>query len=397
MQTTFGEGALVLLLAAALVALAARRLRLPYSVALVLAGIGLGLSPVGLNITLTKDLIFDALLPPLIFEAAFHLRWHLLRRELPVVLTLATAGVAISLAVTAAGMHYLARWPWATSVVFGALISATDPVAVIDVFRDLGVHGRLRLLVESESLLNDGAAMVAFAAALAWASGQHPTGLSIAEGLAISIAGSLVCGAAVALATLFLVGRTQDHLVELALTTVAAYGSFLLAEQLQFSGVLATIVSGLIIGNRGPLGAISARGREAVDAFWEYAAFVANAFIFLLIGMHESTQHFDAVWLPVAIAVGVTLLARAAAVYPLCALFIRTKLRVRMWRQTALFWCGLRGALALALALDLPQELPRREEAIVVTFGVVAFSIFVQGWTVPPMLRKIGETSPDPG
>ena len=151
MQVSFGEDIILLLLAAAMVALVARRWRIPYSIALVLTGIALGFSPIDLNITLTRQLMFDALLPPLIFEAAFHLRWNLLRRELPLVATLACAGVAISLFVTAAGMHYVAQWPWETAVVFGALISATDPVAVIDAMRNFGVHGQLRLLIESES------------------------------------------------------------------------------------------------------------------------------------------------------------------------------------------------------------------------------------------------------
>lgn len=391
MQVSFSEDIVLLLLAAAMVALVARLCRAPYSVALVLAGIALGLSPIKLDISLTKGLMFSGLLPPLLFEAAFHLRWDQLRRELPLVGTLVTVGVTISAAVTAAGMHYLAGWSWATSVVFGTLISATDPVAVIDTFRNAGAQGRLRLLIESESLLNDGTAVVAFGAALAWAGGQHPSGVSIAAGLVEASAGSLACGVAVALATLFLVGQTQDHLVELAFTTVAAYGSFLVAENMHFSGPLATIASGLVIGNVGPLRIISARGREAVEAFWEYAAFVANAFIFLLIGVHESTQHFETLWLTAAIAVAATLVARAAAVYPLCMLFARSQLRVSRPRQAALFWSGLRGALALALALDLPPAVPDREQVIVVTFGVVAFSIFVQGWSVPALLRKIGE------
>lgn len=153
-------------------------------------------------------------------------------------------------------------------------------------------------------------------------------------------------------------------MVELTFTTVPAYGSFLVAEQFYLSGVLATITAGLIMGNWGPVGALSDHGREAVQAFWEYAAFVANSLVFLLIGMHEANQNFATIWLPAAIAVVFVILGRVVAVYPLCLLFARSDLRVATRHQHALLWGGLRGALALALALGLPHELPRRAEII---------------------------------
>lgn len=391
MQINFGEAALLLLLVATVVALLTRRLRVPYSVGLVLSGMAMGALPVAWHLEFTKDLIYSALLPPLIFEAALHMRWSWLRRELPLILTLVTAGVAIAGCVVAAGMHYAAGWAWQTAVVFGALIAATDPVSVIEMFREANVTGRLRLLLESESLLNDGTAAVAFALALAWSGGQRVTALGAAFALVAAFGGSIVCGALAAGIALALAHRSEDHLVELTLTTVAAFGSFLLAEQLRFSGVLATITAGLIIGNGGPLGAISERGREAVEAFWEYAAFVANSLVFLLIGVRETTQRFADVWWGAALAILFVLLARAVSVYPLCAIFTRSELRVAGARQNALFWGGLRGALALALALGLPESFPAREQVITVSFAVVAFSIFVQGLTMPAMLRRIGE------
>ncbi len=390
MNTYFAE-ALLLLFVAAVVALLTRRLRLPYSVGLVLAGMALGAMPVAAHIALTKELIYSVLLPPLIFEAAFNLQWDSLRRELPVVLTLASVGVAISGAVVAVGMHYAAGWSWPPALVFGALIAATDPVSVIQTFREAKAQGRLRLLIESESLLNDGTAAVVFSVAVAWAGGQALTGFGVALGLVTDIAGSLLCGAAIAGAALFLVRRSQDRLVELSFTAVAAYGSFLLAEEFHFSGVLATIVAGLIIGNWGPCAVRTGHAREGVEAFWEYAAFVANSLVFLLIGMRETTQRFTQIWEACLIAIGLVLLGRALAVYPLCALFARSSLRVRATRQHALFWGGLRGALALALALGLPEDLPGRDAVLTVSFAVVAFSIFVQGLTMPAMLRRIGE------
>ena len=385
------ERAALLLLIAAVVAILTQRLRLPYSVGLVAAGIVLAFLPLGPQINLTKTLLFTVLLPPLIFEAAFSLEWRQLKADLPLVLVLATVGVVLSAAVTTAGMHILANWPWTSALVFGGLISATDPVSVIATFKGARVQGRLRLLVESESLFNDGTAAVLFAICVAAATGSPPAPGQVSSTLLVMIVGSLVCGAVVAYAALLLAGRTEDHLVEITFTTVAAYGSFLLAEHLHLSGVLATLVAGLILGNVRTMKYIPEADREAIVAFWDYAAFVANSFIFLLIGMRVARQHFREGWYSVAIAIVLVLLSRAIAVYPCCSLFFHSTLRVSMRRQHVLFWGGLRGALALALALSLPPEVPQRESVIAVSFAVVAFSIFAQGLTLKPMLRRFDE------
>jgi len=385
------QTATVLLLIAAVVAMLTRRLRLPYSVGLVLAGIVFAVLPGVPRIVITKDLIFTTLLPPLLFEAALFIDWAQLRRSAAPILLLATVGVVLSASVTAAGMFYLAHWPWIAALVFGVLIAATDPVSVIATFKEAGAQGRLLVLIEAESLLNDGTAAVAFAVVLALAGG-HP--LSPAQGslmLLRMIGGGVLCGAFVATAVLLLTGRTNDHLVEITFTTVAAYGSFLLAENLGVSGVLATITAGLILANFKPFGAISRRGREAIQVFWEYAAFVANSLIFLLIGMHETQQNFAANWRPALAAIVLVALGRAVAIYPCCAVFLRSAQRVSAKHQLVLFWGGLRGALALALSLGLPPEMPMRESIITVTFAVVGFSVFVQGLTVAPLLRKLDE------
>jgi CPA1 family monovalent cation:H+ antiporter len=380
----------ILLLIAAVVAMLARRLRVPYSVGLVFAGVALALLPFSPNIVLTKQLVFTAFLPPLIFEAAFQLRWRELRKDLPVILILATVGVALSAVATAIGMHYLAQWTWISAIVFGVLIAATDPVSVIAMFKDAKVDGRIRLLVEAESLFNDATAAVAFTIAVGFASGQNISAVGVTKTLLIMVAGSLVCGAAVAGLVLLLAGVTDDHLVEITFTTVAAFGSFLLAEHFHLSGVLASLTAGLILGNVGHL-AIDPKGRAAVEEFWEYAAFVANSLIFLLIGMRLANQDYGFVLLPALIAIGVVILGRAFAIYPLSLLVARSKLRIKSPHQHILFWGGLRGALALALALGLPSEMPGREAIITVAFAVVAFSIFVQGMTIKPLMRRLGE------
>ena len=390
MELNFQTGT-VLLLIAAVVAMLTRRLRLPYSVGLVSAGIVLAILPFAPQVTLTKELLFTALLPPLLFEAAFYIHWDQLRRNSPVIILLATIGMLLSASVTATGMHYLMHWQWIAALVFGVLIAATDPVSAIATFKEAKAQGRLLVLIEAESLLNDGTAAVAFGVVVALASGRHLASIEITAMLLKTIGGGILCGGAVALGALLVAGRTDDHLVEITFTTVAAYGSFLLADHFGLSGVLATITAGLVMGNYGALSAISGRGKEAVQAFWEYAAFVANSLVFLLIGMHEARQNFMAIWLPAVTAIALVTLGRAVAIYPCCLLFSRSALRVSAKHQHILFWGGLRGALALALALGLPPQIPLREEIITISFAVVAFSVFVQGLTMVPFLRRMGE------
>ena len=164
-----------------------------------------------------------------------------------------------------------------------------------------------------------------------------------------------------------------------------------MADHFGLSGVLATITAGLVMSNFKLLDGISERGKEAVQGFWEYAAFVANSLVFLLIGMHEAHQNFTAIWLPATIAIALVTVGRSAAIYPCCLVFSRSSLRVPWKHQHILFWGGLRGAVALALALGLPPEVPLREQIITISFAVVAFSVFVQGLTIVPFLREMGE------
>jgi CPA1 family monovalent cation:H+ antiporter len=383
------EGGVLLLLIASVVAMLTRRLHLPYSAGLVAAGMGLALLPFAPTLRLTQALLYHALLPPLIFEAAFHLDWRQLRRDLPVVLLLATVGVALSAAVTGAGMYYLAHWDAVSCAIFGILIAATDPVSVIATFRETGARGRLVLLVEAEALFNDGTAAVALALALTLASGHSASAYGAAGLLAATTVGGIMCGVVVACLALLLAGRTEDHLVEITFTTLAAWGSFLMAEHFHLSGVLATLAAGLVMANYRSLGEISPRGKEAVEAFWEYAAFIANSLVFLLIGLRGAQVNLLAS--SVVAALLFVTLGRAAAVYPTCLLFAWSRWRVKLPHQHVLVWGGLRGALALALALGLPPEIPLREEIVTLSFAVVAFSVFVQGTTMTPLLRRLHE------
>jgi CPA1 family monovalent cation:H+ antiporter len=377
----------LLLFVACLVAIVTRRIGLPYAIGLVVAGIVLSLGGYQSRIALTPELIFTFLLPPLVFEASLHLGWRDFKRESPLVLSIAFIGTLLSAVVVAAGMHWLVGWGWQAALLFGSLIAATDPVSVIAMMKEQDAEKRLRFLMESESLVNDGAAAVLFALVTAWISGQDMTAGTIALSLATTVVGGALCGLVVAGGLLLVAGRSDDHLVEITLTMLAAYGAFLIAEKLHVSGVLATLSAGMLVSNWGRGRGITERGSAAMLGFWDFAAFLANSIVFLLIGSREASQSLAAYLAPAAIATVLVFAGRAIAIYPIAALFRRSALATGRMMQHILFWGGLRGALALALALAVPASLPEHDALVGVAFAVVAFSIFVQGLTVPKLLK----------
>jgi CPA1 family monovalent cation:H+ antiporter len=261
------------------------------------------------------------------------------------------------------------------------------------------------VLVEAESLLNDGTAAVGFSLLLALAGGDAVTPLGVAGTLAWTILGGVLAGLVVAGGMLLLARPSKDHMVEITLTTIAAYGSFLLAEHFHASGVLASLTAGLVVGNLGLVHTISPAGRGHVVAFWEYAAFLANSLVFILIGQQEAHHARDIATGLAGAAILLVLAGRVVAIYPLTALAARIPPRIGLARvgvarigvariegrhAHVLFWGGLRGALGLALALALPDSVPERGKIIVLAFAVVAFSVFVQGLSMPWLLRRLG-------
>jgi CPA1 family monovalent cation:H+ antiporter len=377
-----------LLLVACLIAILSRKFGLPYIVGLVVAGFLIALLPNSPDLPLSRELIFNIFLPPLVFEAAFQLDWRRFRHELPLTLTLAFLGVAIAGAVVATGMHWLVGWSWIGAALFGVLIAATDPVSVIASFREMGCHPRVSMVVESESLLNDGVAAVGFVILSAVAAGASPGASSVLPTFLWHLGGGVGMGAAVSAAILLIVGRTEDPLVEITLTTIAAWGSFLLAEHFGASGIISTLTAGLIIGSFASR-LLSNGGQQRVCSAWEFFAFVANSFVFILIGMNVANQPLRELGsLPVAVAIVLGLVGRALSIYPLAALFHFSRWRVSAPCQHVLFWGGLRGALALALALAVPASVPERNAIIVTAFVVVAFSILVQGLTMPWLIKR---------
>jgi CPA1 family monovalent cation:H+ antiporter len=379
----------ILLMVACLIAMLTRRLGLPYIVGLVVAGFLIAPLPNSPDLPLSRELIFNILLPPLVFEAALQLDWREFKAELPLTLTLAFLGVAIATAVVGAGMHWLVGWSWIGAALFGVLIAATDPVSVIASFREMDCLPRVSIVVEAESLLNDGVAAVGFVVLSAVATGASASPASVLPSFLWTIAGGVAIGLAISSAILLIVGRTNDALVEITLTTIAAYGSFLIAEHFRASGIISALTAGLLIGSGGRR-FISDEGHQRVRWAWDYFAFLANSFVFILIGMNVANQPLQRLGsAAAAIAILLVIFGRALSIYPLSLLFGWSRWRLEPRFQHTLFWGGLRGALALALALAVPPQVPERNAIILTAFVVVAFSILIQGLTMPWLIRKL--------
>ena len=286
-------------------------------------------------------------------------------------------------------MHWLVGWSWIGAGLFGVLIAATDPVSVIASFREMGCLPRVSMVVESESLLNDGVAAVGFAVLSTIAAGASPSLGSAIPAFLWTLGGGVIIGLAVSGAILLIVGRTDDPLVEITLTTIAAYGSFLVAEHFHASGIISTLSAGLLIGGAGNR-LLSHDGRDRVRSAWDFFAFLANSIIFMLIGINVASLPLQLLgYAAAAVAILLVLAGRAVSIYPLSALFQWSRWRVPASFQHTLFWGGLRGALGLALALAVPGTVPERGPIILAAFVVVAFSILVQGLTMPWLIKRL--------
>jgi monovalent cation:H+ antiporter, CPA1 family len=378
-----------LLLIASLVAIAVRRLQIPYSVALVIAGLLLTIQPWA-KFELTPELILTLFVPPLIFEAAFHLNFKDLRRSLPAILVLAVPGVILTMFIVGGALVVGVHLSLPVALVFGALISATDPVAVVSLFRLLGVPKPLAVLVEGESMFNDGTALVLFGLALASAvTGQFNFLQSLGDFIRVSI-GGIAVGLGLGWLVSRLIAQVDDYLIETTLTTVLAFGAYLAADQLHFSGVLAVVAAGLVNGNLGKQG-MSPTTRIVLFNFWEYLAFLTNSLVFILIGLQVNIPSLISAWQPILWAIAGVIVARLLVVYPLSWISNRFGEPVSFRWQHVLTWGGLRGALSLALALSLPVTFgPDRSLLLEMAFGVVLFSLLVQATTMRSLVHRLG-------
>ena len=390
---------ILLFVVATAVAIAVQRLAVPYTVALVITGLALGFLHAFEAPHLTKALMFNIFLPGLLFDAAFHIEFKQFWRNRVTISSLALPGVAAAIALTAVVLtpvanllHVAQSFTWKHALVFGALISATDPVAVVAIFKSIGVPKRLAVLLDGESLLNDGTAIVFFTVSLAIVSGAVVTAGGVAlDFVKIAGLGGLM-GMGIGLAVSQVIKHVDDPMIEITLTTIAAYGSFLAAEHFHYSGVIATVTAGLLCGNYGARVGMSPSTRIALETFWEYIAFALNSMVFLLIGLEIHIQALAASWKAILVAYLAVTAARALIVFVASTLLRQTRERIpRAW-SIVLVWGGLRGGLPMVLALSLPGDFPNRELLISMTFGVVVLSILFHGLTMSALLKWLGIT-----
>ncbi len=384
-----------LLLIASLVAIVVRRLHIPYTVALVVVGLFLTTqSP--LNFELTPELILALFVPPLVFEAAFHLNLNELRRNLTSILIMAVPGVLLTTLIVGGIVSFGTGLALPVALVFGSLVAATDPVAVVSLFRLLGVPKRLSVLVEGESLLNDGTALVLFNLMLAIViTGEFNLLSGVVDFFKVAV-GGIMLGLLLGWVISRLISKIDDYLIEITLTTVLAYGSYLLAEQMHFSGVLAVVAAGLITGSLGPQG-MSPTTRIVLYNFWEYITFLVNSLVFLLIGLDVDIWALFQSWQPIVWSIGAVLIARIIVVYGLGWITNRISEPVSLRWRHVIAWGGLRGAFCLALALSLPATFGDDRFLLrTMAFGVALFTLLIQATTMKPLVRKLGIITTSP-
>jgi CPA1 family monovalent cation:H+ antiporter len=390
---------IILFSIASLVALAVRRTPIPYTVALVVVGLTAGQLNLVSPPQLTKELLFALFLPGLVFEAAYNIHISELRSSWRTIAALAVPGVMVSIALVAGAMLLIfpllrsaQSLDWRTCVVFAALVAATDPIAVVALFRQLGVPNRLTTLVEAESLFNDGTSIVLLTLVLAFVSGTGAGVGALSVQFLVVIGGGAVIGGALAFGIARIAKRIDHPMLEIQLTTIAAYGSFVVAEQLHLSGVIATVAAGLVLGTYGREISMSQTTRLSVDTFWQYIAFALNSIVFLLIGFSVRPATLLASAAAIVVAFVAVVIARGGVVFGMMAAAARTRERFSARWATVITWGGLRGALSMVLALALPSDFPNRALLIDLTFGVVVLSIVVQGMTMQWLIRRLSLT-----
>jgi CPA1 family monovalent cation:H+ antiporter len=382
---------LMLLLIASGVAIATNYIKFPYTSALVLVGLIVGTAGLVPDIELSEELVFFVFLPPLLFEGALRMDIEHLREKLKSILLFAVPGVIISTVVVGLLLNAVLGIGLPLALLFGAMISPTDPVSVLAVFKRLGVPIKLSTMIEGESVFNDGTGIVIFGIIL----GMINTGnLSITSGmiqfLFVVIGGALV-GFVLAYAAYKAFGYIDDHLVEVTVTLILAFSTFIIAERLHMSGVIGVVVAGLIMGNYGRVLSMSPTTRVALTTFWDLSVFMINSFLFILIGKEIHPAFLSSRLFEIGIAILAVLLARGLAIYPLSAIYNRLASdRIPLsWQHTS-FWGGLHGSIPVALALGLSRDLPGRELILAMTFGVVFFSLVVQGLSFEHVVPRFG-------
>jgi CPA1 family monovalent cation:H+ antiporter len=413
------EAIVLLLLATAIIAsIVLARIRFPYTVGLVVIGYVFAayvapniplLSPLS-GFMLSSDIILFLFLPPLIFESAITLNSRLLSINILPIMLLAVIGLVISAVVVGVLLTFVSPLPLIFALLFGAFISATDPVAVIALFRELGVPKKLMALVEGESLFNDASAIVTFnlimGVIVVQSAIKNPSVLFVpgqfATDLLVSFAGGITIGSLLALAVYAAIRASPNHPhIHQTVSLVVAYAAFILSQVLfNFSGVIAVVAAGIVV-SRMTSEKLGLGHRRELARFWEYIGFLADTLIFLLVGLSITSLEDPALFtsgfiIATVLVIVAVLVARAVSVFglmPLVNLFHRDR-KIPLSYQAVTFWGGLRGAVALALVLSLPADMPFRDLLVGFTIVVVLFTILVSGSTIGALVRRLHLSRP---
>jgi CPA1 family monovalent cation:H+ antiporter len=380
-----------LLVVAIVVAIVVKYIRLPYTIALVLAGVFVGMLPEVPAFPVDPHLWLVLFLPPLLFEGTINMDLELLKRYATPVGLLALPGTLASVALLTTAFHFLFALPLPLATLLAVMLSPTDPVSVLATFKEYGVARGLQTIVEGESVFNDGVAVVLYIIVLAWVGGDA---LTVAEGIVEFVkvvAGGALVGLVLGYLTHRLYSVIDDNLIEVGLSLALAYGAYLAAERLEVSGVIAVVVAGLIIGNYGRIFSMSPSTRLSLTHFWEVAAFLINGLLFLMIGLTVERGGLFSYASQIGLVFLAMVLARALIVYGSIGGYrLLSGRRLPDGWIHVVNWGGLRGSIPVALALGLPFFVAQVDQLRAITLGAVFLSLLVQGITLKPLLRRLG-------
>ncbi|WP_077623738.1 Na+/H+ antiporter [Sediminibacillus massiliensis] len=401
----FSIGLILVMIAAGITAIA-KKFKQPYPIALVIVGAIIGL----INVPVLEPLkdfategeifnfaIITLFLPALLGEAALKLPFSHLRENKTPIIALAFAGTLLSFIIIGFSSMWLLQLTLPAAFVFAAVMSATDPVSVLSIFKSVGVHKRLATIIEGESLFNDGLAVVLFNISAFYLLSYTELGLlgfgyGLWEFIKVVSLG-LMIGGALGYAVSRLTKYFDDYPLEIIFSIILFYGAFLLAESVEASGVIAVVVSALILGNYGSKIGMSPTTKLNINNFWDVITLLANSIVFLMVGLEITRIDMTDKWGFIALAILLVLVARSAAVYTSLA-FIKDV--PASWKHT-LNWGGLKGSLSIALVLSLPRDFAGREEVLIFAFSIVLFSLVLQGLSIKPLISWLGVNKKEKG